>query len=268
MQSWRFLDTGHRDGAWNMAVDEALLLGVAAGTSPPTVRVFGWQPPTVSTGHSQDVESELDLDACAAAGVGVVRRPTGGRAVLHAGELTYAVVAPAGVLPLGNSIMEDYRVIAGGLIEGLSILGVTAELATVVTDPRGEGDGPSPPCFVSAGRYEIVVDGRKLVGSAQRRSSGAVLQHGSLLTDDTHLALADLLRVRNERQRKMIRRSLRAKTTDLACVLGRPAQFDEVARAMRLGFERAWGLSLVQGTLDDVESEAAARLATEHGTWA
>ncbi len=267
MVSWRFLDTGHRDGAWNMAVDEALLLGVAAGSSPPTIRVFGWEPPTVSTGRSQDVAAELDLDACAGAGVGVVRRPTGGRAVFHAGELTYAVAAPAGAPPLGSSIMEDYRAIAEGLIEGLSILGVTADLATVATDPRGGEDGPSPPCFVSAGRYEIVVAGRKLVGSAQRRSSGAVLQHGSLLTDDTHLGLADLLRVRDESQRETIRRSLRAKTTDLASALGHPVEFDVVARAMRLGFERAWKLNLAHGTLDGAESEAAERLATEYRTW-
>ena len=160
MNGWRFLNTGPASGAVNMAVDEAILAGVTRGTSPPTVRVYAWDPPTVSTGYAQDLSAELDLVACAKSGVGVVRRPTGGRAVLHAGELTYSVVGESGEPPLGASIMEAYGAIAAALVAGLRSLGVSAELAAVPTASRVRGGGASPPCFVSAGRFEIVVDGR------------------------------------------------------------------------------------------------------------
>lgn len=246
-----------------MAVDEAILEGVDRGHSPPTLRVYAWEPPTVSTGHSQKASIELDLEACGRRGFGVVRRPTGGRAVLHAGELTYSVVGSSGEPPLGGSIAESYRAIANGLVLGLAELGVRAELAAVATAPKGRGEA-APPCFVSAGRFEIVVAGRKLIGSAQRRSGAAVLQHGSLLTDGAHVQLADVLRVRNEADRAAIRRTLVSKTTDLAAILSRPVEFEELACAIRAGFERAWGFTFATGALSERESEAVRRLATEH----
>ncbi len=261
---WRFLDTGKADGATNMGLDEALLQGVARGDAPPTVRVYAWEPPTVSIGHSQRAGDELDLAAVARAGFGVVRRPTGGRAVLHAGELTYSVAGRAGEPPLGNTIMESYRAVALALVAGLGPLGVEADLAQLAASPRGRGGGASPPCFVSAGRFEIVAAGRKLVGSAQRRTGNAVLQHGSLLIDGTHARLVDVLRLDDEGRRSRLRRLLAAKTTDLETVLERPVAFDEVARAIRSGFEIAWGVELALGALTSAEIEASNRLATEY----
>jgi lipoate-protein ligase A len=246
-----------------MAVDEAILAAVNGGSSPPTVRVYGWEPPTVSTGYSQSIERELDLEECRRRGFGVVVRPTGGRAVLHAGELTYSVVGRSGEPPLGTTIMETYLAIAQGLVAGLALLGLSAELAQVSTGPRERGDGASPPCFASAGRYEVVVGGRKLIGSAQRRVGRAVLQHGSLLIDATHEALADVQRVRDDREREVFRRALASKTTTLADALGRDVSFDEVARAVRLGFEDAWGFLLDEGGLTEGERNDAERLATE-----
>lgn len=261
---WRFLNSGTSTGSVNMAVDEAILAAVNQGDAPPTVRVYGWEPPTVSTGYSQDIERELDLDECRRRGFGVVVRPTGGRAVLHAGELTYSVVGPSGEPPLGTTIMESYLAIAQALVAGLSLMGLSAELASVSTDPKSRGTGASPPCFASAGRYEVVVGGRKLIGSAQRRVGRAVLQHGSLLMDSTHEALADVQRVGSEREREVFRRALRAKTTTLSDALGRDVGFDETARAMRLGFENAWGILLTEGGLTEGEREDAERLANEH----
>lgn len=262
MGGWRFLNTGFRDGATNMAIDEALLVGVERGTSRPTVRVYGWRPPAVSTGYSQDISRELDLAACKRAGVGVVRRPTGGRAVLHAGELTYSVVGRAGQPPLGSTIMETYLAVASALLAGLRELGVTAELARVPTEARRSAGGASPPCFVSSGRFEIVVGGRKLVGSAQRRVGRAVLQHGSLLMDDRHVRLAELLALPDDRARARVRRSLAAKTTDLRAILGGPLTFEKVARAVGNGFARAWRVDLDEEPLTDVERRAVEELAT------
>ncbi|MFH1866274.1 MAG: lipoate--protein ligase family protein [Candidatus Eisenbacteria bacterium] len=263
MNSWRFLNSGRADGATNMAVDEAILAGVRDGSSPPTLRVYAWEPPTVSIGHSQKASTELDLQACARKGFGVVRRPTGGRAVLHAGELTYSVVGPSGVPPLGGSIAESYRAIAAGLMLGLTALGIHAELAPASTASRSRGE-VAPPCFVSAGRFEVVVEGRKLIGSAQRRVGAAVLQHGSLLTDGTHLQIADVLRVRKESERAAIRRTLALKATDLAALISPPVGFEVLAGVIRTGFENAWGITLSDGTLTERESEAVVGLTTDH----
>ncbi len=263
MTSWRFLNTGAGSGAVNMAIDEAMLVGVNRGTTPPTVRVYAWEPPTVSLGYAQRIEDELDLEAVDRFGFGVVRRPTGGRAVLHAGELTYSVVGPAGEDPLGRSIMEAYESIARALAAGLGRLGVEVELAPVATEAIGR-DGASPPCFASAGRYEIVVGGRKLIGSAQRRVGRGVLQHGSLLMDSTHERIADLMLVADDRRRETVRRLLAQKTTHLSALLGRPVAFGEVAEAVRFGFAHAWGVSLDEGRLTEAELEAAETLATEY----
>ena len=265
MAAWRFLNTGRSDGAANMAVDETLLQGVESGTSPPTLRVYAWAPPTVSIGHSQRASAELDLEACRRFGFGVVTRPTGGRAVLHAGELTYSVTGPSGEAPLGSSIGETYRAVAAALLLALSRLGVEAELAPVPTAPRERGEA-APPCFVSAGRHEVVVGGRKLVGSAQRRTGQAVLQHGSLLLDPSHVRLADVMRLRRESDREAVRRALAAGTVDLSTLLSREVTFGEVAGAVRSGFERAWGVAFTEGSLTEQEEDAARRLATEYQT--
>lgn len=261
MSPWRFLNSGISDGASNMAVDEALLAGVSAGTSPQTIRVYGWARPTVSIGYSQDASTEVDRSACERAGVDVVKRPTGGRAVLHAGELTYSVSGISGGPPLGGSIMESYRAIATALVAGLAAMGVGADLVQLTTEPRGGPVGSSPPCFASSGRFEIAVGGRKLIGSAQRRVENALLQHGSLLLDPSHVRLADLLCVTNDRLRDGIRLSLAEKTTNLSSILGHPVRFDDVARAIRAGFEEAWGIELRDGTLAEGELASASMLA-------
>ena len=121
----------------------------------------------------------------------------------------------------------------------------------------------APPCFVSAGRFEVVVGGRKLVGSAQRRSGAAVLQHGSLLTDGTHEQLADVLRIRHESDREAIRRTLAGKATDLRSLLSGPVEYRRLAAAIRTGFEKAWGFELSPGVLTERESETVCRLTTE-----
>ncbi len=263
MTTWRFLNTGPDSGAANMAIDEALLIGVNKGTTPPTVRVYAWDPPTVSLGYAQRIDAELDLEAVRRSGFGVVRRPTGGRAVLHAGELTYSVVGPAGEEPLGRSIMEAYEAIAQALAAGLSHLGIDVELAQVATEAMSR-DGASPPCFASAGRYELVIGGRKLIGSAQRRVGRGVLQHGSVLTDATHERIADVMLLADDRRRETVRRLLRQKTTHLSGILGRPVLFAEVAEAVKCGFAHAWGVSLDEGRLTDAERKAVETLATEY----
>lgn len=173
-----------------MAVDTAVAWAVGEGLAPPTLRLYRWQPPAVSVGYAQQRTVPLDLAACARAGLAVVRRPTGGRAVLHDGDVTYALALPRRV-PWGEgSVAATCRRIHEAVAAGLRRLGVQAE----VVGPRPSGGGrPTPLCFAILSAHEIAVGGRKLVGSAQRRLRRALLQHGSIPLTLDRARLATLL---------------------------------------------------------------------------
>ncbi|HEY9594904.1 MAG TPA: biotin/lipoate A/B protein ligase family protein [Spirochaetia bacterium] len=167
------------EGRLDMAVDEALSETVGAGTSVPTVRLYGFSPATLSLGRFQRIKGAYSADALASDGVTLVRRPTGGHAVLHDDELTYSVTLPkseGGSLIGGTRKREVYAFIARILLDGLSRLGVTGSVAS-----SQRGDLHNPDCFGSTGEYEIAgKDGRKLIGSAQMTTRHAILQHGSI----------------------------------------------------------------------------------------
>ena len=162
-----------------MALDEALLHSVANGASLPILRFYRWQPATVSLGYAQSVHTDLDLDVCRQAGLDVVRRSTGGRAVLHDHEVTYSVIAPLNSELFGNSVLDCYRVISEVLQKTLIQLGLPAQL--VAGKPRGGHQNVSKAiCFSAPSQYELVIDGRKVAGSAQKRHGQVFLQHGSI----------------------------------------------------------------------------------------
>jgi lipoate-protein ligase A len=184
---WRLLLDGAASGAWNMAVDEALLL-CAPETSAPVLRFYSWNPLCLSLGRFQKWQFEdaepLPFD--------VVRRPTGGRAVWHQYEVTYSIVLHEGLLPCeASSVVGSYRWLSEGFLRGLQALGVRAEIASGAerTGVKPIAKEPSTRlaaetnCFDAATRADFVVDGRKLLGAAQCRHGGALLQHGSLLLD-------------------------------------------------------------------------------------
>lgn len=250
--TWRLLLTEPLDGATNMAIDEALLRGRIAGAAPPTVRFFGWQPPAVSVGYGQPLDGCIDREACHRLGIGLVRRPTGGSAILHespAAELTYSVVARTGDFPGAEDLLETYRVIGSALAAGLARLGIAA---MVVPLDRSASTTPTF-CFARAGTYEIAVGGRKVVGSAQRRQGGAFLQHGSVLLD------ADPVRLRSVFPGVA---DPLAGVTTLGAALGRAVGFDETVAALRLGFIETLG-PLEPGGLSPAEAETARRLVAE-----
>jgi lipoate-protein ligase A len=170
---WRLLVDGEASGGWNMAVDESLLAAAAAGGAP-TLRFYRWSGAWLSLGYRQRLDAGR-LAACECAGVGVVRRVTGGRAVLHGRDLTYAIAAPEAALPDG--LAATYALASEVLVAALRSLGVPSEPAPRLA--AGPSDGPFD-CFVAPAADEICVAGRKLVGSAQRRAGGGVLQHGSI----------------------------------------------------------------------------------------
>lgn len=179
MHNWRLINSGFQTGAMNMALDEALLHSVANGESLPVLRFYRWQPATVTLGYAQSVTADLDLDICRQAGLDVVRRSTGGRAVLHDHELTYAVIAPLNAGLFGNSVLDCYRVISKVLQETLRQLGLPAQL--VPGKPSGGHlNTTKAVCFSAPSQYELIIDGHKVAGSAQKRQGQAFLQHGSI----------------------------------------------------------------------------------------
>lgn len=246
---WRFIDSGPGPGPWNLALDEAIFQSVRTGASPPTLRLYRWSAPTLTIGYAQDRDRDVDLDTCRDLGIAVIRRVTGGRAVLHAAEVTYSVAAPAGLPGFGTGLDAAYRQVAAGLVAGLRLLGLPAAA------PAPGTRGPSRPprqaaCFASTARHEIAVEGRKLIGSAQRREAGAFLQHGSILLESHAELLAQVLRC-------IPATGSGPRMAGLADVLpGRPVP-ETVVTAIVDGCATAWGVSLLPGAISPAEERAA-----------
>jgi len=179
---WRLLVDGDLPGARNMARDVALLESVSDDRAAPALRLYGWSPPCLSLGRHQRVNA-ADLEFCAEHGIDVIRRPTGGRALLHHMELTYSLVAPLGDGPIPRHLQEAYRLICAPLVTACGALGVRAELTTGEVNLQLPGPASTVPCFQAPAGGEVVVAGRKLIGSAMRSHGGAILQHGAILLD-------------------------------------------------------------------------------------
>jgi lipoate-protein ligase A len=259
--TWRLINTGVSDGATNMAVDEAIMRSVAEDRSPPTLRFYGWAPPCVSVGYSQSVRKEVDLDRCRERGYTWVRRPTGGRALLHIDELTYSVVAPQGEARVAGDIITSYRRLSLGLVEGLRTLH-----GGVVQADRMETDGgleKSAACFDVPSHYEVTAYGRKLVGSAQVRRNGVVLQHGALPLEGDISRLVDVLAL-PEPDRVALRDKLLERAIALDVVVGRVVPFDEAVEALIRGFGSTLNLEFTPGELSQYEREAAERLMSRY----
>lgn len=261
--TWRLLIHGEADGAANMAMDEAILTAVVEGHSPPTLRLYAWSPPCLSLGRSQPL-ADVDLAACRDRGVDVVRRPTGGRAILHTDELTYAVAVQQSDPRATGDVVESYRRLSEGLLAGLRHLGADVAQATAQSRSNDPGQKTVPSavtaaCFETPSEYEITAGQRKLVGSAQWRARGGVLQHGTLPLRGDIARIADLLAFSDD-EREAQRLALRSRATTLCEVLGRAVPFFEAAQALVAGFAYALDLALVRGELTDHERASAAEL--------
>jgi lipoate-protein ligase A len=254
---WRLIvDTGARTGAENMALDEAIMEAVAAGDSPPTLRFYQWAPPCLSLGKRQLLDG-VDPVACHADGVDVVRRATGGWAILHTDELTYSVALRPDDPRVSGAILDTYRTLSQGLIAGLRLLGTDAEMNPVIP---GGAQNTSAACFEVPSAYEITLGGRKLIGSAQTRPAGKVLQHGSLPLYGDIARVARYLTFASEQERQALATHLRERATTLSDALGRSAPFSETAQAMACGFAEALNVDLAPGAPSANEMAAARRI--------
>ncbi len=259
-QEFRLILDGAHDGAANMARDEAILSAVSAGRQPPTLRLYAWQPPAISLGQSQRIAS-VNEARCAADGLGIVRRPTGGLAILHADELTYSIALPIQHPLAEGDVMTSYCRIARAILRALSLLGVPDPRADRVS-PQDKAKGPV--CFEAPSDYEVVGAGKKLVGSAQWRRLDGVLQHGSLPLRGDIARICDYLFDAPAPER------VRAHAATLEEVINRVVSWKEAAAAWQQAFAETLGIRFVPAALSEEEQSAAAELrATKyaHDKW-
>jgi lipoate-protein ligase A len=269
---WRILLDGRLSGARNMAVDAAILKAVEAGESPPTLRFYGWTPWCVSLGHFQKPEREIDAAALRERGWDFVTRPTGGRAVLHAEELTYSILARRDEAPWCETLAGSYELIGSSWAAALDGFGLDMVRGTSGMSneyaPLREGDSPAPPCFASSARSELAFGARKVVGSAQRRTREAFVQHGSIPVTPDHERLVEVLPL-DAAGREEYLRVLRAHAVSLGEITALPGIADSADWTnwnRRMAHTLLTGLGAVgtEGVLSAEESAFADLREAEH----
>lgn len=267
--TWRLIKSQPESGAWNMALDEAILESVGKGATLPTLRLYAWKPPCLSLGYAQPYH-EVDHAHLQQFGWDCVRRPTGGRAILHTDELTYSVTGPQDEPRLTGGVLESYRRLSQALLMALHLLGVPAEarenplLNQNIQTPSQAGQNtsatsPKPICFEVPSNYEITVDGKKLIGSAQARRKEGVLQHGSLPLCGDLTRITQALVYESEEKRSIAGERLLQRATTLEGVLQKRILWEEVAQVFCSAFEKALNLQLILGepTQDEIERAKA-----------
>jgi lipoate-protein ligase A len=244
-----------------MAVDEAILEAVGRAEASPTLRLYSWQPPCLSLGYAQP-SADADASRLAAYGWDLVRRPTGGRAILHTDELTYSVIGPQNEPRLKGDVLESYQRLSGALLAALHLLGLPAQ-AQPLAPTIQNGTSKGPVCFEVPSNYEITVDGKKLIGSAQARRRAGVLQHGSLPLwgDLRRITLA--LCFENEQKREKAAARLLTRAITLEAALGLRIDWETAAQAMAAAFEKELVLKLQPAALTPSELERAEELVHE-----
>ena len=258
--TWRLIKNSPAKGAWNMAVDQAILESVYTGDSMPTLRLYAWEPACLSLGHVQPY-AEVDTEALKENGWDIVRRPTGGRAILHVDELTYAVIAPQSEPRVKGGVLQSYLRLSQALLRALQILGLAPEAneKSAVSDPKQ----PNPVCFEAPSNYEITVNGKKLVGSAQARRKEGILQHGTLPLHGDLTRVIAALKFKDDADRERASQRLLAHATTVESVLGAAPTWQQASEAFAKAFADVLNLTLVPAHLSTRELERAAELVEE-----
>ncbi|MBE1553772.1 lipoate--protein ligase family protein [Sporosarcina limicola] len=243
---WHFINSGKCSPSFNMALDEALLEWNSIGEIGPVLRFYEWEPATLSIGYFQSVEKEIEMTEVEKHGLGFVRRPTGGRGVLHEHELTYSVIVNEDYPGMPETVTEAYRVISGGLLEGFRNLDLDAKFS--IPDTVEKNDDLKKPktavCFDTPSWYELVVEGKKVAGSAQTRQKGVILQHGAILLGLDEDKLISLFKFKTREQRERMRTSLPEKAVAINRLVDREVTMTACIEAFSKGFESALDMIL------------------------
>jgi lipoate-protein ligase A len=231
-EQWRLLKTEDNSAFTNMAIDKTVMVSCSRGKIPPTVRFYTWKPPAISIGYFQSLNEEVDLEACKSLGVEFVRRITGGGAVFHDKELTYSIIISESNLKVPKNILESYRRICGAVIKGLKHLWIESKYAPI---------------------NDIIVNNKKISGSAQTRKSKTVLQHGTVLMDVDVDKMFKLLKVPNEKIKDKLIADVKQRVTSIKHISDNNVTFNETSDAMKIGFEEEFDIELVNGILTKEE---------------
>lgn len=257
---WNFINTGSKNPYYNMAMDEALLNFVSRGEIDPVIRFYTWNPATLSIGYFQRLQKEIDIDKVKEKGYGLVRRQTGGRGVLHDKELTYSVIVPESHPNMPSTVTEAYKIISQGLLEGFKNLGFETYFA--IPRSKEERDKLKQPrssvCFDAPSWYELVVEGRKIAGSAQTRQKGVILQHGSILQDIDIDDLFDMFKFKNERLKAKMKENFVQKAVAINDISKQHITLNEMENAFEAGFKKGLNidfkpLELTEKQLEEVQ---------------
>ncbi|MBF2161184.1 lipoate--protein ligase family protein [Staphylococcus epidermidis] len=257
---WNFINTGSKNPYYNMAMDEALLNFVSRGEIDPVIRFYTWNPATLSIGYFQRLQKEIDIDKVKEKGYGLVRRQTGGRGVLHDKELTYSVIVPESHPNMPLTVTEAYKIISQGLLEGFKNLGFETYFA--IPRSKEERDKLKQPrssvCFDAPSWYELVVEGRKIAGSAQTRQKGVILQHGSILQDIDIDDLFDMFKFKNERLKAKMKENFVQKAVAINDISNQHITLNEMENAFEAGFKKGLNidfkpLELTEKQLEEVQ---------------
>ncbi|MBI3584918.1 MAG: lipoate--protein ligase family protein [Nitrospinae bacterium] len=257
MHICRLIRDGFNDGFYNMAVDEAVADAVEKGASPSTLRLYGWKSPTLSIGYSQRTDKKIDTGYCRKNKIDIVLRPTGGRAVLHDKEVTYSLASPKNNPLFPDNISGTYKAISVAMTKGLSFLDIDANISTLRT-PHSELRTSS--CFATTSQYEITVNGKKLIGSAQRRFKNSFLQHGSIPLENHHDKLALCLGFKKGHKSKKFVKLLKEKSIALNELNERVYSYNEVVDALMRGFEGVLKIQFKISPLTEYELKLAKKL--------
>lgn len=266
---WYFISSGPCSPAYNMALDEALLHWHSKGLIPPVIRFYEWNPATLSIGYFQRAKKDIDFDQLHRLNLGFVRRPTGGRAVLHEHELTYSVIVSEEYPNMPKMVTEAYKVISEGLLLGFRNLGLDAYFSVPDTEEKRDilKKPKSAVCFDAPSWYELVVEGKKVAGSAQTRQEGVILQHGAILIDLDDEKLISLFNFPSEASKESMRKHLPQKAVAINQLANRRIDVETCTKAFHKGFEDALKIELVSYELTQEQQEFVENLAkTKYAT--
>lgn len=268
-EQWYFINSGPKTGAYNMALDEALLDWHSAGEIPPVIRFYEWDPATLSIGYFQQVHKDINLENVLKNQLGFVRRPTGGRAVLHDQELTYSVIVTESYPNMPQTVTEAYRVISEGILLGFQKLGLEAYFS--VPETKQQLDDLKKPksavCFDAPSWYELVVEGKKVAGSAQTRQKGVILQHGAILLDLDEELLLSVFNFESDEAKERMRKKLPEKAVAMNQFVDTPFSMEQCVEAFSNGFKEALAIELVPYELTENQEQYVEQLMkTKYGT--
>ncbi|TFF91092.1 lipoate--protein ligase family protein [Candidatus Thorarchaeota archaeon] len=251
MEELRFLGLSTHSAFENMAIDEAVMLAIKDGSSPPTFRLYRWKPDAVSIGTFQSMRDEVDLVFCQENGIDYIRRITGGGAVFHdyEGEITYSLILPRKHRLVPDDIIDSYEIVCSGIVRALRMLGIDSQFRPI---------------------NDIVVGERKVSGNAQTRRHGCMLQHGTVLLDLDVVKMFQVLKVPAEKVSDKMIADVKQRVTSIRDIVGRKVPFEELKSALVDGFSESLGMTLSSGNLSASEEKRAKILAQEKystGEW-